>query len=351
MPHTTYQVQSVSIQFELQQIGLESRGTREKFWIFIPDEQILPHELNLWLLKFPRRDTGEHWAEKIAAEVGDLIGVKCARVELANCDGELATICGSFDPDNFYELYDYFVDETDYMDADYLRPTNSEWSRDVDQIDIEGSIFMPGSEILASKIHRYDTSREAQFRQRDHNVSNIIKAVKETVNGEDDQARQDSNDVLTSLASYALLDGLIGNMDRHHENWMIRDEISNGVRRFSAAPSYDHASSLGRELENERRARILDSDGILNYLSRGHGGVFGDRGQNRAPSPLETANYISQRWPEYTQPTLQRIGELPDTEIRTIIDRVPTEFMGDIAKEFAYQIIVTSKTELLKLTR
>ena len=104
----------------------------------------------------------------------------------------------------------------------------------------------------------------------------------------------------------------------------------------------------------QRRASRTDIwilTAVLNYLSRGHGGVFGDRGQNRAPSPLETANYISQRWPEYTQPTLQRIGELPDSEIRTIIDRVPTEFMGDIAKEFAYQIIVTSKTELLKLIR
>ena len=119
----------------------------------------------------------------------------------------------------------------------------------------------------------------------------------------------------------------------------------------SAAPSYDHASSLGRELENERRTRHLDSGGILNYLRRGHGGVFGDGGQNRAPSPLDTAKYISQRWPEYTQATLQRIGETPDSEFQTAIDRVPTEFMSDIAKEFAYQIIVTSKTELLKLTR
>ncbi len=351
VPPSTYQVQSISIKFELQQIGLESRGTRRKFWIFIPDEQIMPHERNLWLLKFPRCNSGEHWAEKVSAEVGNLIGVECPRVELANCDGELATICESFDPDNFYQLYYYFVDETAYMDDDYLRPTDSEWSTDVDQIDIEGSMFIPGSEILASKIDDYDTSPEVRFRQRDHNVRNIINAVKETINGEDDQARQDLNHVLCSLASYAIFDGLIGNMDRHHENWEIKDEISNGVRRFSAAPSYDHASSLGRELENERRTRYLDSGGVLNFLSRGHGGVFGDGGDIRAPSPLYTAKYISQRWPDYTQSTLQRIDELPDSEFRTAIDRVPTEFMSDIAKEFAYQIIVTSKAELLKFTR
>ena len=346
-----YEIQSVSIKFELQQIGLESRGSRRKFWMFIPDEQILPHERNLWLLKFPRPDTGEHWAEKVAAEVGCLIGVECARVELANCDGELATICESFDPDNWYELYKHVVDERDSIDDDYLRPADSRWSTDIDQIDIEGSIFIPGSEILASKIRGYDTSPEVRFRQRDHNVRNIITAVKDTVNAKDDQGRQDLEDVLTSLASYVLLDGLIGNMDRHHENWEINDEVSNGFRRFSAAPSYDHASSLGRELEDERRTQYLDSGGILNYLRRGHGGVFGDDQQNRAPSPLNIAKYISQQWPDYTQPTLQRIGELPDTEFRTVVDRVPTAFMGDIAKEFAYQIIVNSKTELLEPIR
>ena len=330
-------------------MNLEAAGS--KFWIFVPDEQILPHERNLWLLKFPRPNTGEHWAEKIAAEVGKLIGVECAPVELANCDGDLVTICESFDPDNWYELYEYVVDEKEMMDDEYLVPDDVVCGTDVEGIDIEGSIFIPGSEILASKIDGYDTSPEVRFRQRDHNVRNIIEAVKETISGEDDQPRQDLTDVLTSLASYALLDALIGNMDRHHENWMIKDEISNGLRRFSAAPSFDHASSLGRELENERRIRILDSGGILSYLMRGHGGVFAEGERKRAPSPLETARYVSQHWPTYTQPALQRIRETPDSEFRTVIDRVPAEFMGDIAKEFAYQIIVTSKAELLKLTR
>ena len=224
---STYEVRQLPVSPEIQQLRLESRGSREKSWISIEGEP------NPWLLKFPRPNTGEHWAEKIAAEVGRLIDIDCARVELANCDGELATICESFDPDNWYELYEYYVDERDFIDDDYLQPDDSEWSTDVDQIDIEGSIFIPGSEILASKIDGYDTSPEARFRQRDHNVRNIIKAVKETINGEDDQTRQDLNRVLNSLASYAILDGLIGNMDRHHENWEIKDEISNGVRRFS----------------------------------------------------------------------------------------------------------------------
>ena len=34
--------------------------------------------------------------------------------------------------------------------------------------------------------------------------------------------------------------------------------------------------------------------------------------------------------------------------IREIIDRVPPEFMCNVAKEFAYQVVITSRAELLR---
>ena len=322
---STYEVRQLPVSPEIQQLRLESRGSRRKFWISIEGEP------NLWLLKFPRPNTGEHWAEKIAAEVGNLVGVDCARVELADCGGELVTVCESFEPGNRDE-YDQYVEET------------RDWFYDE-------TIFVEGCYVLAWHDDQYDV--ETRFGQRDHNVGNIVRAVKGLFRDPSFPASGRVDDILQALASYAMLDGLIGNTDRHHENWMLQILLvrASAIAWMSAAPSYDHASSLGRELQNERRTRILNSDGIFRYLRRGSGGVYGYDQQTRAPSPLQTAKYISQQWPDYTQPTLQRIGELPDSEFRTVIDRVPIEFMSDIAKEFAYQIIVTSKAELLKFTR
>ena len=57
----------------------EAMGTKKKFWC--RDE----HSRH-WLFKFSRPGTGEHWSEKIAAEVGAALGVPCAHVELAECD-------------------------------------------------------------------------------------------------------------------------------------------------------------------------------------------------------------------------------------------------------------------------
>lgn len=55
---------------------------------------------------------------------------------------------------------------------------------------------------------------------------------------------------------YLVLDALIGNTDRHQENWAV---ISDGNRRL--APTYDHASCLGFMLDDvERDERLTTAD-------------------------------------------------------------------------------------------
>ena len=56
----------------------EMMGSKNKFWYLDPME-----EEEYWLFKYPRCNTGEHWAEKIAAEVAALLEIPHARVELA----------------------------------------------------------------------------------------------------------------------------------------------------------------------------------------------------------------------------------------------------------------------------
>jgi hypothetical protein len=46
-----------------------------------------------------------------------------------------------------------------------------------------------------------------------------------------------------------MLDAWIGNGDRHHLNWgLVRNKLTpNIIETIHLAPTYDHASSLGRE--------------------------------------------------------------------------------------------------------
>lgn len=113
-------------------------------------------------------------------------------------------------------------------------------------------------------------------------------------------------------------------------------------------PSFDHASSLGRELTDDRRRRILESNGVLRYVRRGRGGVYVDDRRQRAPSPLRLARLLCRWRPSFTRRTLDRIDSLSELDVRAAVQRVPSEFMSDAAKEFACQVVLTSRRELLR---
>ena len=69
-------------------VGDEQLGSKSKFW-FAHDDQ-------LWLFKQAREQTGEDWAEKVAAEVASSVHVSAARVELAEYLGRRGSASRSF---------------------------------------------------------------------------------------------------------------------------------------------------------------------------------------------------------------------------------------------------------------
>ena len=66
-------------------------GTKEKFWY-----RKLGEGEQEWLFKHPRENTGEHWAEKIAAEIASVLGVSHATVELAELLGQRGSVSKSW---------------------------------------------------------------------------------------------------------------------------------------------------------------------------------------------------------------------------------------------------------------
>ena len=311
MPNQYYQVVPINVLPR----ETEGRGSRRKVWVRWEDDR------TEWLLKFPRPGTGEHWAEKLAAEIGRLINVNTAIVELAQSGPELATICQSFLP-AADDSYDYPTSFTPYFH---------------------------GSEFLDLVIPNYDISLVRSNRR--HNLKNIIAAIVQVTGVRSTNPMPGWDTMMEQLASYAFLDGLIGNTDRHHENWMVAYVVDAGNIEMHIAPSFDHASSLGRELHDTKRERILATNGVLNYLQKGRGGVFVDNTRHRAPSPLLLAQMLCRWKPVLARNWSHQLNSIPDAEFRSVIDKIPPQFMSDIAKEFAYQIVITSKVELLRSVR
>ena len=268
----------------------EEMGGKEKFWYQPPGENETAS-----LFKFPRNNTGEHWAEKVAAEVAGLLEIPCARVDLAAFQGVHGSAAVSFISGNQQLFHD--------------------------------------NQILARHVGDYEPDQK--FGQSRHTLENIWLALERVFEG---PAGVDT--AKARFAEFLVLDAVIGNTDRHHENWGVvrrRDESGGWVGYL--APSFDHASSLGRELKDKRREGLLVNSRVGNYSEKGPGGIYWSESNMNSTSPLELVRLASREYPELIAPALSRVSKLDEKALSEIVERVPADWITPVAMEFAQELL------------
>jgi hypothetical protein len=299
MPPEPYPITDVHPDWVLEQ---EQLGSKVKFWYRESEGE------NSWLFKYPQHNTGQHWAEKIAAEIAGRMGVLHATVELAEFQGDKGTATESFARGG-RELYH-------------------------------------GNQILAGMVLNYDPKEK--FRQSDHTLANVLLALDNTFTREDAARRAKEQ-----MADYLVLDALIGNTDRHHENWGILRKRAGEDWTRVLAPSFDHASALGRELLDtgsaKSREQLLATDGIGNYVERGRGGIYWSREDNRGPSPLQLVRHATDEYPAFFGQALNKTKGLEARAFQEIIERIPEDWMTPTARRFVLTLLMYNLHELGKL--
>jgi HipA-like C-terminal domain len=281
-------------------IGDEQLGSKPKAWFLSDGKE--------WLFKEARPHTGEDWAEKIAAEVAARVTIEAATVELATCRDRNGSASRSF------------IDRTEKQN------------------------LVHGNELLAGQITGYD--RNKRQRQSDHTLENIVATINKLFASNEHIKRG----VLTTLASYMVLDALIGNTDRHHENWglVLAYQSERGTMQLSVAPSFDHASSLGRELSDARRAELLTQGHVETYVRRGRGGIYLRSEDRHGANPVYLVEVAVRAYPAYFTPTLESLAEVPLETLYTVIDEVPTNRMSEAARDFARTMLSCTYRALMK---
>lgn len=272
----------------------EQLGTKEKFWI--------KHEGRLQLLKFGREGTGEDWAEKVACELSQLLQLPHANYDLVKYNGR----CGVLTP----------------------------------SIVQEGERLILGNEIINSVSSGYDAA--LSYKQREHTVSRVLAALARFTSSKDQSQ--------CAFVGYLLLDAWIGNTDRHHENWGI---INHRGTRISLAPTFDHASSLGRELSDEAKSvRISTKDvrySVEAFSERARSAIYENQNDRKPLSTIDAffsaASKVPRKCGEYWVGNLTAIK---DDEIDSIFRRVPIEFMSIQSREFARRILNFNRCRIVR---
>ena len=282
---------------------IEQLGSKPKFWFRMPDDE------QPWLFKFTRENTGEDWSEKIASEIAHLLDIPAAQVELAA-----------------------FMDQRGCASRSFVETK-------------KGFDLFHGSEVMAGRVLGYQKSK--QWHQSDHCIKNIITAVEVTF-----PVKQQRTHQLLILAGFIVLDAIICNTDRHHDNWgLLRGPSEHGKVMHQVAPSFDHASSLGRELGDDKRNAILASkDGIAKYAMRGRGGIYWDCEDAKSENPLSLTIKAAKMYPKYFQAWFERLRTLNLGDIAGIIERIPVELMSKTARAFSMQLMTYTIERLRETT-
>ena len=276
-------------------IDREDMGTKTKFWYRDPDNNVN------WLFKYPRPDTGEHWAEKVAAEVASVLGIRHAKVELARFEGDRGSATESFARGG-RELYH-------------------------------------GNQMLKWIVSGYEPKR--RFRQSQHTLANIFEGMDRVFVRPEAAIR-----AKRTIASYTVLDALIGNTDRHHENWgLLRRSEGGGLKGF-VAPSFDHATSLGRELRDERRDRFLAENRVGGYAEKGRGAIYWSEDERHGPSPVELMRRAVRTYPDLFRPAVLKLAEIDESVFSQIVERIPLNWMTFLAREFAVKLLYYNYEQL-----
>lgn len=259
--------------------------------------------------------SGEAWSEKICSEIGKVIGFKTHSVDIATL-------------------------EVTPQVVDYYGITNDKVKN---KEKIQGclcwSFLEEGEESLvegADMIMDFDETYDRDILQGENEIYNfdLLFRVFQKYGG------------IKELYKMVIFDTLIGNTDRHQDNFGIIRNEKTGVHRF--APLYDNSSSLGRELPIHRVELMLrDENMFQSYIRKSETPIrWGIQWHKKRLKLFELLSRIKERYPQI-QNYISPIEALNNQCIEEIVNDIPSVAMSDSHKELVFKILVTRREQLL----
>jgi len=269
-------------------------GTKAEFW-FEKERRGVQ-----WLFKRPRPGSGEDWAEVVAADCAERLGVPHAEYELATFEGARGVITKSVVPG--------------------------------------GARLAEGNQVMAQSLPDYPVDSPRRLvRIPTYTVDNVLGAItaSEANAPLGFAGRPEVQGALAVFVGYLMLDALIANSDRHHRNWAV---VEVGGDTF-LAPTFDHASSLGRSDADDRKRTMLHGrDPHLNvrtYARRGRSRFIGADG--RPMRILDAFAAAAARLPAAARAWGTRLGDLEG--LPALLDRIPNHLISPAGRDFAWALV------------
>lgn len=290
--------------------SLEQIGTKEKGWL----------QGRRFLFKRGRPGTGEDWAEVVTSALCSLMGLPHASYCFAHArDGKYGVLTKSIVPPK--------------------------------------GRLVHGNELM--KIYK-DYDPHKKYNLKEHQLGRVYALLLNLDNGRLLPEGVKFNPPLSSLrddinpifyfACYLLLDTLIGNQDRHHENWGFI--VYN--RNIYLAETFDHASSLGRNDSDEKKIKILNNQcyrlGISEYCAKALTPFYSSTTQKRLKTLEAYKDFIKRAGIEFDE-MLQYLEPITRENVMRIFEELPKNIPNAPTINsaiFAVEMIMENKKRIMK---
>jgi hypothetical protein len=300
--------------FEIKEIlkgqkdSLEQLGTKEKFWF---DEDEVKK-----LFKVGRPNTGEDWVEVVVSKICSLIDIPHAEYEFASYQGKQGTVTTNIVP--------------------------------------QGGRLVHGNELLAKVYKKFDVEykEDTFYKVREHNLQVIRLLLGHTSLkikvALDVEMYKCLDTAFDMFIGYIILDCLISNQDRHHENWavIVYDKV------VYLSPTYDHASGLGsKETDNRKYERIStkDKNFTVEAFVKKAKTAFYDKG--KILKTIDAVKLCAKENKTSTIFWLNKIDSLDIDDVIDIFEKIPKELISEISIEFAIKMLEINKKRLMQLKK
>lgn len=287
--------------------ALEPLGTKRKYWY--RDDQG-----RRMVFKAEERGTGEDWAEKIACELAELLGLPHVVYELAEENGTRTpgVICETFTP--------------------------------------SPRTLVLGNELLLTWDPAYPGAEGRRYKVREHTIDAVAQVVGQLEPPLPEYATNLPAGVSTALdvfVGYLLLDAWIANQDRHHENWgAVRLED-----RLHLAPTFDHGASLARNLtDKERHERLTTRDAnrkIPAFVEKARSAFYSEPTDRKPMTTFEAWQAMACRASGASAAWLAKLQTIGQAAVAHVVAEVPPHRMSGICREFTVELLMENQRRLV----
>ena len=255
------------------------------------------------LFKFPKIKsdgsvTGEYYAEKIASELGRLIKMPCAEVDIGTYKGRVGSISYNFLKNN-----------------EFLN---------------EGINFIQ---------ERYPSYNKNKFEEAMEELKYNVQMLKNlNINFED-------------ILKMIIFDALIGNSDRHHSNWgYIVEENNNTYSNIRFCPLYDNGSSLCSYVNDYDIKDILRDKNRYNALIDTKSKSCIGWEDERTIRHFELIKKIKANYYNETIDFVKEIKQkLTNSSIKNILDSFENNVIVEEKKKLLFKVINDRKSKILEI--